>query len=149
MLNWITVRSSFKAIDEDLLFTNGSLRPFFLLHYTLAITFFTSHIDIFNFDLYFWAEQGYSVVLPEKLRTGKWNVYRYTSSNVPYINCYTYFSGQVLYYLFHFGRSARSPLKLMSRFPDHPDIGTLHDSFVWALLLLLFKTSFKIHKVNV
>lgn len=50
----------------------------------------------------FFIEQGYSVVLPEKLRTGKWNVYR----------------------------SARSPLKLMSRFPDHPDIGTLHDSFV-------------------
>ncbi|CAJ2630272.1 unnamed protein product [Trifolium pratense] len=48
------------------------------------------------------AEQGYSVVLPEKLRTGKWNVYR----------------------------SARSPLKLMTRFPDHPEIGTLHDSFV-------------------
>ncbi|PNX89418.1 long chain acyl-CoA synthetase peroxisomal-like, partial [Trifolium pratense] len=47
-------------------------------------------------------EQGYSVVLPEKLRTGKWNVYR----------------------------SARSPLKLMTRFPDHPEIGTLHDSFV-------------------
>ncbi|CAJ2630271.1 unnamed protein product [Trifolium pratense] len=50
----------------------------------------------------FFIEQGYSVVLPEKLRTGKWNVYR----------------------------SARSPLKLMTRFPDHPEIGTLHDSFV-------------------
>ncbi|EOY05625.1 Long-chain acyl-CoA synthetase 6 [Theobroma cacao] len=50
-------------------------------------------------------EQGYSVVLPEKLRTGKWNVYR----------------------------SAHSPLKLMSRFPDHPDIGTLHDNFVHAV----------------
>ncbi|XP_054806364.1 long chain acyl-CoA synthetase 6, peroxisomal-like [Prosopis cineraria] len=46
-------------------------------------------------------EQGYSVVLPEKLQTGKWNVYR----------------------------SARSPLKLVSRFPDHPEIGTLHDNF--------------------
>ncbi|KAH9682769.1 Long chain acyl-CoA synthetase 6 (peroxisomal) [Citrus sinensis] len=40
-------------------------------------------------------EQGYSVVLPEKLDTGKWNVYR----------------------------SSRSPLKLVSRFPDHPEIG--------------------------
>ncbi|KAK4798830.1 hypothetical protein SAY86_031156 [Trapa natans] len=50
-------------------------------------------------------EQGYSVVLPEKLQTGKWNVYR----------------------------SARSPLKLLSRFQDHPDIGTLHDNFVRAV----------------
>ncbi|ERN12662.1 long chain acyl-CoA synthetase 6, peroxisomal isoform X1 [Amborella trichopoda] len=48
--------------------------------------------------------QGYSVVLPEKLQTGKWNVYR----------------------------SARSPLKLVGRFPDHPDIGTLHDNFMHA-----------------
>ncbi|XP_047332173.1 long chain acyl-CoA synthetase 6, peroxisomal-like [Impatiens glandulifera] len=47
-------------------------------------------------------DQGYSVVLPEKLQSGKWNVYR----------------------------SARSPLKLMSRFRDHPEIGTLHDNFV-------------------
>ncbi|KAK6265851.1 hypothetical protein QUC31_016688 [Theobroma cacao] len=53
----------------------------------------------------FASEQGYSVVLPEKLRTGKWNVYR----------------------------SAHSPLKLMSRFPDHPDIGTLHDNLVHAV----------------
>jgi long-chain acyl-CoA synthetase len=50
----------------------------------------------------FVSEQGYSVVLPEKLHTGKWNVYR----------------------------SARSPLKLLSRFPDNPEIGTLHDNFV-------------------
>ncbi|KAG6646024.1 long chain acyl-CoA synthetase 7, peroxisomal-like [Carya illinoinensis] len=49
--------------------------------------------------------QGYSVVLPEKLQTGKWNVYR----------------------------SACSPLKLVSRFPDHPEIGTLHDNFVHAV----------------
>ncbi|XWS08998.1 hypothetical protein CRYUN_Cryun40dG0048200 [Craigia yunnanensis] len=53
----------------------------------------------------FVSEQGYSVVLPEKLRTGKWNVYR----------------------------SARSPLKLVTRFPDHPDISTLHDNFVHAV----------------
>ncbi|KVH93576.1 AMP-binding, conserved site-containing protein [Cynara cardunculus var. scolymus] len=44
----------------------------------------------------FFAEQGYSVVLPEKLQTGKWNVHR----------------------------STISPLKLLSRFPDHPDIDT-------------------------
>ncbi|XP_077241699.1 long chain acyl-CoA synthetase 6, peroxisomal-like [Tasmannia lanceolata] len=49
--------------------------------------------------------QGYSAVLPEKLQSGKWNVYR----------------------------SARNPLKLVSRFPDHPDIGTLHDNFVHAV----------------
>ncbi|XAR54657.1 Long-chain-fatty-acid--CoA ligase [Bertholletia excelsa] len=49
--------------------------------------------------------QGYSAVLPEKLQTGKWNVYR----------------------------SARSPLKLVSRFPDHPEIGTLHDNFVHSV----------------
>ncbi|KAM7462764.1 hypothetical protein LguiA_030885 [Lonicera macranthoides] len=53
----------------------------------------------------FFSEQGYSVVLPEKLDTGKWNVYR----------------------------SARSPLKLVSRFVDHPKIGTLHDNFVRAV----------------
>ncbi|PPS06355.1 hypothetical protein GOBAR_AA14298 [Gossypium barbadense] len=41
----------------------------------------------------------------EKLKTGKWNVYR----------------------------SARSPFKLVTRFPDHPDIGTLHDNFVHAV----------------
>ncbi|XP_048325077.2 long chain acyl-CoA synthetase 7, peroxisomal isoform X5 [Ziziphus jujuba] len=49
--------------------------------------------------------QGYSVVLPEKLQTGKWNVYR----------------------------SARSPFQLVSRFADHPEIGTLHDNFVHAV----------------
>ncbi|XP_072975950.1 long chain acyl-CoA synthetase 6, peroxisomal-like [Typha angustifolia] len=53
----------------------------------------------------FFDVQGYSVVLPEKLQTGKWNVYR----------------------------SARSPLKLVDRFPDHPEIGTLHDNFVYAV----------------
>ncbi|CAM0950289.1 unnamed protein product [Alopecurus aequalis] len=49
--------------------------------------------------------QGYSVVLPEKLQTGKWNVYR----------------------------SAKSPLRLVNRFPGTPDIGTLHDNFVYAV----------------
>lgn len=49
--------------------------------------------------------QGYSVVLPEKLQTGKWNVYR----------------------------SARSPLKLVARYPQQPDIGTLHDNFEYAI----------------
>jgi len=51
------------------------------------------------------ADQGYSVILPEKLRTGKWNVYR----------------------------SVRSPLKLVERFPDHPEIGTLHENVVHAV----------------
>ncbi|XP_044483371.1 long chain acyl-CoA synthetase 7, peroxisomal [Mangifera indica] len=50
----------------------------------------------------FFHSQRYSVVLPEKLQTGKWNVYR----------------------------SARSPLQLVSRFPKHPEIGTLHDNFI-------------------
>ncbi|XP_010025189.2 long chain acyl-CoA synthetase 7, peroxisomal isoform X1 [Eucalyptus grandis] len=50
-------------------------------------------------------ERAYSVVLPEDLRTGKWNVYR----------------------------SARSFFKLVSRFTDHPDIGTLHDNFGHAI----------------
>ncbi|XP_022138276.1 long chain acyl-CoA synthetase 6, peroxisomal-like [Momordica charantia] len=49
----------------------------------------------------FFTVDGYSIVLPEKLQTGKWNVHR----------------------------SARSPLKLVNRFPDHPEIGTLHDNF--------------------
>ncbi|KAK1291509.1 Long chain acyl-CoA synthetase 6, peroxisomal [Acorus calamus] len=53
----------------------------------------------------FVSAQGFSVILPEKLQTGKWNVYR----------------------------SAHSPLKLIDRFPDHPDIETLHDNFVRAV----------------
>ncbi|EOA23059.1 hypothetical protein CARUB_v10003829mg [Capsella rubella] len=53
----------------------------------------------------FFNEDSYSVVLPEKLDTGKWNVYR----------------------------SAKSPTKLISRFQDHPEIGTLHDNFVHAV----------------
>jgi len=28
------------------------------------------------------------------------------------------------------GRSLRSPLQLVSKFPDHPEVGTLHDNFV-------------------
>ncbi|PWA89831.1 AMP-binding protein [Artemisia annua] len=53
----------------------------------------------------YFLEQGYSVVLPEKLQTGKWNVYR----------------------------SAFSPMKLVSRYRDHPEIATLHDNFVHAV----------------
>ncbi|KAL3507916.1 hypothetical protein ACH5RR_033298 [Cinchona calisaya] len=53
----------------------------------------------------FVSEQGYSVVLPEKLHTGKWNVYR----------------------------SAHSPLKLVSRFANKPEIATLHDNFVHSV----------------
>ncbi|KQJ89589.1 long chain acyl-CoA synthetase 6, peroxisomal [Brachypodium distachyon] len=48
---------------------------------------------------------GYSVVLPEKLQTGKWNVYR----------------------------SAQSPITLVNKPLDNPDIGTLHDNFVYAV----------------
>ncbi|KAL2463939.1 Long chain acyl-CoA synthetase 7 [Forsythia ovata] len=53
----------------------------------------------------FFSEEGYSVVLPEKLQTGKWNVYR----------------------------SRCDPFKLVSRFSDHPKIATLHDNFVHAV----------------
>ncbi|KAI4368335.1 hypothetical protein MLD38_016903 [Melastoma candidum] len=51
----------------------------------------------------FFLEKGYSAVLPEKLKDGKWNV------------------------------SISSPLKLVDRFPEHPEIGTLHDNFVHAV----------------
>lgn len=53
----------------------------------------------------FSSEEGYSVVLPEKLQTGTWNVYR----------------------------NRRSPLKLVTEFVDHPEIATLHDNFVHAV----------------
>lgn len=64
-----------------------------------------SQIETNNTAGEFFDDQRYSVVLPEKLKEGKWNVYR----------------------------SARSPLKLVTRFPDHPDIETLHDNFVHAV----------------
>ncbi|GJU73333.1 long chain acyl-CoA synthetase 6, peroxisomal-like protein [Tanacetum coccineum] len=50
-------------------------------------------------------EQGYNVVLPEKLQTRNWNVYR----------------------------TALSPLKLMSRFHDHLEIAMLHDILLHAV----------------
>lgn len=53
----------------------------------------------------FFHGDGYSVVLPEKLQTGKWNVYR----------------------------SVRSPMKLVTKFPNHPEISTLHDNFEHAI----------------
>ncbi|CAI9769006.1 unnamed protein product [Fraxinus pennsylvanica] len=53
----------------------------------------------------FFKGQRYSVVIPEKLQTGKWNVYR----------------------------SALSPLKLVDSFPNHAEIVTLHDNFVHAV----------------
>ncbi|KHM99716.1 hypothetical protein glysoja_037280 [Glycine soja] len=28
------------------------------------------------------------------------------------------------------GKSVRSPLQLVTKFPNHPEIGTLHDNFV-------------------
>ncbi|XWS57539.1 hypothetical protein CRYUN_Cryun09bG0183200 [Craigia yunnanensis] len=54
---------------------------------------------------HFFHGKKYSVVLPEKLQSGKWNVYR----------------------------SVRSPMKLLFRFDGHPEIGTLHDNFVHAV----------------
>ena len=35
-----------------------------------------------------------------------------------------------LYHLFLSCRSAHSPLRLINKFPDNPEIGTLHDNFV-------------------
>ncbi|CAK9259791.1 unnamed protein product, partial [Sphagnum jensenii] len=52
----------------------------------------------------FYLVDGYSVVLPEKLSTGKWHVYR----------------------------SARSPLQLVDHWAEHPEIRTLHDNFVYS-----------------
>nr|XP_024403129.1 long chain acyl-CoA synthetase 6, peroxisomal-like isoform X2 [Physcomitrium patens] len=49
-------------------------------------------------------DEGFSVKLPEKLSTGKWNVHR----------------------------SALSPLNLKDRWPEHPEIRTLHDNFMYA-----------------
>ncbi|KAG9152215.1 hypothetical protein Leryth_016390 [Lithospermum erythrorhizon] len=65
----------------------------------------SSHIQTNNTSAEFVYAQGYSVALPEKLHTGKWNVYR----------------------------SSRSPLRLVHRFPAHPHIGTLHDNFEHAV----------------
>lgn len=81
-----------RAIQAHLLPTtiNGDHCPVLLLNETSA-EFYQGH--------------RYSVVLPEKLHTGKWNVYR----------------------------SARSPLKLVGRFPNHPAIATLHDNFIHAV----------------
>ncbi|KAJ4968016.1 hypothetical protein NE237_014717 [Protea cynaroides] len=79
-----------KAIQDHLLFTSG--------HSELHLSRNATAGEFVH-------GQGYSVVLPEKLQSGKWNVYR----------------------------SARSPLKLVSRFEDHPEIGTLHDNFVYAV----------------
>ena len=81
-------------------------------------------------------EHGYSVVLPEKLDTGKWNVYRWAYS-LFFVCAAPTRSMAILsihvrkIFLFCCGdRSAHSPLKLASRFPDHPEIGTMHDNFV-------------------
>ncbi|XP_042054895.1 long chain acyl-CoA synthetase 6, peroxisomal-like isoform X1 [Salvia splendens] len=71
--------------------TAGNDQPLHLRHHPIAGEFVS--------------EQGYSVVLPEKLQSGEWNVYR----------------------------NRRSPFKLVSRFPDHPEIATLHDNFVHAV----------------
>ncbi|KAL2609860.1 hypothetical protein R1flu_028433 [Riccia fluitans] len=47
-----------------------------------------------------YVSDGYSVILPEKLKTGEWNVYR----------------------------SARYPLQLVEKFEDYPEVRTLHDN---------------------
>lgn len=81
----------------------------------------------FYFVLLHPAEQGYSVILPEKLQNGSWNVYRYSyhSSGI-----FQYANHTIYWMPFFFSsRSSRSPLKLITRFPEHPDIATLHDNF--------------------
>ncbi|EPS73036.1 hypothetical protein M569_01718, partial [Genlisea aurea] len=74
-------------------------------HLTPDTVDFSSQLAANHTAAEFSYDQTYSVVLPEKLQTGKWNVYR----------------------------SAHSPLKLVTRFSDHPDIATLHDNFVHAV----------------
>jgi len=108
-------------------------------------------VDVVNFDLYFWTEQGYSVVLPEKLQTGKWNVYRYTSSIVLDLDfLFIILEPNLSLILFSilYGRSVRSPLQLVSKFPNHPEIGTLHENFVWASILFICKISSELKKID-
>lgn len=70
-------------------------------------------------------EQGFSYALPEELKTGKWNVYR----SEQLVQTLHVFDTLLISSSFK-SRSARSPVKLISRFADHPEIGTLHDNFV-------------------
>ncbi|KAF8401681.1 hypothetical protein HHK36_012627 [Tetracentron sinense] len=85
-----TAQRRLKAIQDHFLSTSGDFQSQLRTNDTAGEFFFG---------------QGYSVVLPEKLQTGKWNVYR----------------------------STHSPLKLVSRFADHPEIGTLHDNFLHSV----------------
>ncbi|KAK1380086.1 Long-chain-fatty-acid--CoA ligase [Heracleum sosnowskyi] len=92
--------SSIKLVSQcERLVQEGSI----LVNQQITETINTVLFRLLKFDIVFvvLAEQGYSVILPEKLKTGKWEVYR----------------------------SVRSPLKLLSKFPNHPEIGTLHDNF--------------------
>ncbi|KAH0464842.1 hypothetical protein IEQ34_004945 [Dendrobium chrysotoxum] len=75
--------------------------------------------------------QRYSVVLPEKLQTGKWNVYRCGTVRPKVKPFYSLLLVVVVVIYSSVNRSARSPLKLVSRYPEHPEIGTLHDNFVY------------------
>lgn len=54
---------------------------------------------------------------------------------VTHLFLFLFLFAQVLSFIylltFDCGRSAHSPLKLVDRFPDHPEIGTLHDNFVY------------------
>lgn len=95
-------------------------------HYSLLVSYL-----LFQLIMKFWSGERYSVVLPEKLQTGKWNVYR----SLIYFSFYSYllkFLSLIYLLICDCGRSAHSPLKLVDRFPDHPEIGTLHDNFVYG-----------------
>lgn len=76
-------------------------------------------------------EQGFSNTLPEELKTGKWNVYRLKKLVQTLLCILKHNWGLILLKC----RSSRSPLKLVSRFAHHPEIGTLHDNFVWVIKL--------------
>ncbi|KAL3538104.1 hypothetical protein ACH5RR_001470 [Cinchona calisaya] len=96
------------SLIEESLSTSTAEKRLAAIHAHLISStddFYSQQIQKNNTAGEFVQGQQYSVVLPEKLQTGKWDVYR----------------------------SAFSPLKLVERFPDHPEIGTLHDNFVYAV----------------
>lgn len=59
-----------------------------------------------------------------------WEVERIQVNASYYFLCVLLVLPLFLTYWFNDDRSARSPLKLITRFPDNPEIGTLHDNFV-------------------
>lgn len=85
--------------------------------------------------LIFTAEQNKGIVLYSQ-RNYKQESGMSTGIPLPMflISIYIHHSGvkslSLISFLILSGRSARSPLQLVTRFPDHPEITTLHDNFV-------------------